>query len=678
MGQKLNPFHELYVTESIGSDAFVKLFSDVLVDHTLALFKPGNVVLKGLPGTGKSMMLSLLKPSVRIAYKRCDAIFPVPPRFSNFIGAGINLIRSSVSDFGQRPIVEGKYLDLNELAVYFGDFLNYWVVKDILNSVVELGNELGEELQIDISKEKLNYFATTLKKDESWFGYLDSVNTFDDLIAKLKNRIISYRSYLNFNSENIPDDIVTSKTSIGVPISIVANLLRELKVVHHDTNIFVMIDQYEELAWLEDSIEGLGVKYKSVINKLLATRDNSVSYRIGTRPFAWNDEFQSILGTSAKLEALRNYSPVSIDGVLKRQEHSKTYLFPAFAEDIFSKRLKAVDYKFDDSNTNLLREIFGRSVDPREKALRYVKNQSKDKIIEIDSSWPEHWKQFLLSLVVEDPFSARLGEAWARQKGKENIVNQLTFERPFPWEKKEYWKKERVGQALIQIASRNRQQLYWEGKSDIIQLAGGNILAFLSLCQQIWEVWMRDTKNQDDYSLPKLDYIIQTLGVLEASIKWYESISERKGGSDRKLFINYVGAKFYRSLIEDSRMSYPGHTGFSIALSELENNPHVYKFLKEASDFGDLQERPHTTKSSSGEKRIKWYLNSMLSPIFKLPVSHTKEPLYISISDLETWLVEASAVTSKKPLIKKLASKPKKPRKGADPNQSHLFFEGNE
>ena len=76
MGSRINPFHELYVTESIGPDSFVKLFSDALVVHTLALFKPGNVVLKGLPGTGKSMMLSLLKPSIRLAYKRSNNKFP--------------------------------------------------------------------------------------------------------------------------------------------------------------------------------------------------------------------------------------------------------------------------------------------------------------------------------------------------------------------------------------------------------------------------------------------------------------------------------------------------------------------------------------------------------------------------------------------------------------------------
>ncbi|RZJ78267.1 MAG: hypothetical protein EOO47_14345 [Flavobacterium sp.] len=62
MAIRINPFHELYVGESVGPDKFVGLFSNVIVEHALSLFQPGHVVLKGLPGSGKSMLLNLLKP----------------------------------------------------------------------------------------------------------------------------------------------------------------------------------------------------------------------------------------------------------------------------------------------------------------------------------------------------------------------------------------------------------------------------------------------------------------------------------------------------------------------------------------------------------------------------------------------------------------------------------------
>jgi hypothetical protein len=42
MENRKNPFHEIYVTESIGSERFVRLFSPFLVDKAVALFEPGH------------------------------------------------------------------------------------------------------------------------------------------------------------------------------------------------------------------------------------------------------------------------------------------------------------------------------------------------------------------------------------------------------------------------------------------------------------------------------------------------------------------------------------------------------------------------------------------------------------------------------------------------------------
>src|SRR5690606_26953249 len=102
MAKPLNPFNELYVTETIGDEEFVHVFSPMLVDEAIELYQPGNVILMGVQGCGKSMLLSLLKPEIRLAYQSQG--FPLPPRVSRFVGAGINLTRSGAIDFGQRAI----------------------------------------------------------------------------------------------------------------------------------------------------------------------------------------------------------------------------------------------------------------------------------------------------------------------------------------------------------------------------------------------------------------------------------------------------------------------------------------------------------------------------------------------------------------------------------------------
>ena len=67
-----NPFAELYVTESIGTETFAKLFSPILAreSQTHALFQPGNIVLTGLQGSGKTALLNLMRPEVMIAYRK--------------------------------------------------------------------------------------------------------------------------------------------------------------------------------------------------------------------------------------------------------------------------------------------------------------------------------------------------------------------------------------------------------------------------------------------------------------------------------------------------------------------------------------------------------------------------------------------------------------------------------
>ena len=99
-----NPFFELYVGERISSKEFVTIFSPFLVGYAEALFLPGNVVVKGVQGSGKSMLLSLLTSEVRREYTLANEQLPVSPEIGQFIGAGINLAHSNAIDFGYRTI----------------------------------------------------------------------------------------------------------------------------------------------------------------------------------------------------------------------------------------------------------------------------------------------------------------------------------------------------------------------------------------------------------------------------------------------------------------------------------------------------------------------------------------------------------------------------------------------
>ena len=103
MSNLRNPFHTLYATEGINELDFPAIFSPTLIPLVLPLFQPGNVMLSGTQGTGKSMLLALLDTDIRLAFwKHEKHPFPVESAFCGYVGASINLSNSLVLKFTER------------------------------------------------------------------------------------------------------------------------------------------------------------------------------------------------------------------------------------------------------------------------------------------------------------------------------------------------------------------------------------------------------------------------------------------------------------------------------------------------------------------------------------------------------------------------------------------------
>ncbi len=661
MDKRPNPFNELYVTETVSSAAFVHIFSSTIIQSASPLFLPGNVVIKGMQGCGKSMLLSLLKPEVRLAYADADETFPLDHKHSRFIGAGINLTRSGAIDFGQRDMLDTHGPE--SLPIYFGDFLNYWVVADVLTSLdtfcSRAEGRIARDLKLDCSNERLDEFAYKAKAARCWFGSLDAVTSYAGLRAALSSRLNAYLNFLNFNSNELPNDVLDAKTTVGEPIAQVAELLRECGIMPDDVHLFVRIDQYEELTRLEGKRAEYGSKFREVVNKALSLRNPHVSYRIGTRSYAWSDN-PRVFGTTGHLERDRNYKLINLDEILRRRENSKSWIFPAFAEDVFRKRMAFS--QFDLPSGKAMDKVFGGSTPPEERGRQYAGKNTK-RVVKLSETWPEEWKSYLLALAQTNPLSARLGEAWARQRGKGAIVSTLPTGEP-PWETHKYWKKERVEAALMQIAGRCAQRMVWSGATDIIELSSGNILIFVSICQHIWSVWLRTIRERPETFnvIPEIGPSVQAVGIQEASTHWFTKVAEETGGTSRQRFVSLMGEQLERDLYNDEALSYPGSTGISLLIQDLAEEPEFEAFLNDCVDFGALIDGAHTTKESNRRPRRKWYLNAVLSPHFRLPHVRTKEPAYLSTREALKWLYQAQGRQSALP----------SPKVAADP-QATLF-----
>jgi hypothetical protein len=634
---KPNPFHYLYVGERLSPSEFANIFSTELVQHALPLFQPGNVVLTGAAGMGKSMLFNLFRPEVRIAYQEAGTAFPVPGEAGRFLAAGININTAKCNEFGNRRTPEGD--SIQELM--FGDFFNYWVVGDMLRSLELLGSNdaVAKQLGISLDETRLAKFTARVCASPIWEGYLSNIHSFDDLKQAISGRILLYRRYMNGNDGAVSDAISTSKTSAGEPLTLIAKEMQSCGLVPEDLPIYILIDQYEELATIT-SADQRKADYRSVVNKVLNSRDPTLSFRIGTRLYGWRDHTH-VFGTDARLEQERDYKSVELELRLRRSENSPISIFANFAQDVFRRRIAhASRGEKIEGRVQKLSDVFGRSFSPSEEA-RLITGEDHDarrSVVDLEPDWPNDLKERLLTIAISDPLSARLGEAWTRQKGVEKSTPDL------PWQTKTYWKKERNEVALLQIAGRRRSRVVLSGEEDILALSGGNILIFLSICQLIWDFASQASKREDRQPEIPIAKEIQTIGIIRAGRMWIDRIPTEYGQSeDRSKLVQKLGEKFADILLPDRRISNPGQNGISISVDELDSHQDLRRFLIEAVDYGNLIMTEHANRSGRARRR-KFYLHPLYCPIFRIPFQRTKEPLYIPISILEDWFAEAGII----------------------------------
>lgn len=637
-----NPFHYLYVGERVSALEFTDIFSTELVQHALPLFQPGNVVLTGANGMGKSMLFKLFQPEVRIAYQEAGKAFPVPGEAGTFIAAGININTAKCNEFGNRRTPEGDHVQ----ELMFGDFFNYFIVGDILNAISLLASNtaVAEALGIQFDDEQRAAFAAAVTADPVWQGYLDGVDGYSALKSAIGGRIQLYRRYMNGNDIDLDPRVARTKTSAGAPMDSVVAALKAVGAVPAGMPFYILVDQYEELATITDA-DHRKADYRAVVNKVLNSRDPTISYRIGTRGYGWRDHTH-VFGTDARLELERDYKLVELEARLRRSENGRTSVFIDFARDVFRRRIEHAAGTGMGIEPHLSpAEMFGRSLTPADEA-RHITGpapEARRSIVEIEPDWPAALRESLLALAEEDPLSARLGEAWVRQKGPDKSGPGR------PWEDKPYWRKERNEVALLQIAGRRRQRAVLCGEEDIVALSGGNVLLFLSICQMIWDFASQASRREDRRPDLPIGREIQTIAIIRAGRTWLDRIPTEYGRSDdRSRLVQKMGEKFADILLPDRRISNPGQNGISLEIDELDARPDIRRLLVEAVDYGNLVMTEHANRSGRARRR-KFYLNPLYCPIFRIPVQRTKEPLYLPVSVFENWLAEAGIIEKAAP-----------------------------
>ncbi len=685
MNITINPFQQLYLSDDTPTEnSFVQLFSaEVLQTAIHPVFQGNNVVLSGPQGCGKTMILNLLRPEIRIAYWDAgkENEFPVPKDLRNFISAGINLTRSGITDLVQTTLDRGSDADTRELPLYFADFFNYLVVEDIIQSVEKIGKR-PDVFDSMVKFLGATQFATAIAAEDCWFGALQGVQSMEELKSRVSQRVGFYRRWVNGNlpEREVPESIRRSKTNIGEPISRTADCLRQSGMIAVEVPVLIRIDQIEEMhrAFTERQ-RGLLLSFRKMLNRVFYSRDARVHYRAGTRRYGWdNPDFLGVWGSEAKLENRRNYHRIEMDEEIfllgESNTRQRNTVFERFAIDAFQKRVAYFFKRETDVAKlpgNLAKSVFGKNPIAEDRLLQLNLNADDDQIdralgldVANDSGkWSEEWRAFLRKLYRSSRagmLDAVLAAAWGRQTGGARSKREHRESPPpddAPWRNRKWWRKERLDQAVLQVTTRCQQRFMWWGFNDIRSLSGGNITVFLHICHRVWDGFL---KNESSL-LPEMrtellkggtiDSNIQAAGILFASNEWFKKLPEEPGGNARQSFAEKLGMRLNADMMDDLNMAYPGGNGISLQLaqfmSEDEQVTLLRNFIQEAIGYGALFASEHSSKSKQGGRRIKFYLNPILCPRFQLPEAKTKEPYYWSIEELFVLVKKAQVTLSR-------------------------------
>ena len=646
-----NPFQDPLVTELIEDpERYRQLFSpSVLVGETLGVFRPQNVVLIGPQGAGKSMILNLIRYKV-LSEWISGSRNPPPPlkHLPPFLGISINLVRANFHAFGRRSVARlmkgsgQKDEDLD--ATCAADFLNHHLFHEFLKGIEFLmsqeGMYLRDWLGVKTSIRDTDNLARIMGAWDSWSGYYSGCDSLSELMDRCRFRLQIWINFLNANIDKIPDEVWESKSTLGGPLHEAGNLLTSITAKNTRIPLFVVIDQYEVLPELNLSH---GASLQRVINSLIKARDPVVFYKIGARTYDWGNELR-IWGAESRIEVQRDYVVINLADVLMRDENPKKWLFPDFAKDVALKRIK-VEGHFRKVKIDDIEKMFGKwSADL--EAQRYTATEKSRKRVfsAILKRIPERIKGALGAMYDPNssPLEPCLAVAWILEQQQRKISEAEILKKmeERPWAKPSSWRKERIGVALLQIASLANQKKYYFGWNTIIYLSGANISAFLLLCGEIWD--MSTKMGANPLAHYPIDHHLQTEGVFIASKKWLErDRNEYIGGRRRYDVLSRLGPAIHDALIGDRAISNPGHSGFSLQESDLWDNEEgeaVAKFLQSAVSWAIFEERFHTSKLRGGGTRRKWYLHPLLSPSFAIPQIRVKEPLYTRLSDVNKWL----------------------------------------
>lgn len=357
-----NPFHSPFTMERVRSpDEFFQYFSPGVLERVCSkLAEPLSHFVVGPNGCGKTTCLRFMqyRNQSHIAdstnlREEFAALLGQLPR--EFVGIYYTIRMGPIGRFA------GKGIDSRLWASMYGNYLNYILVEELVRflgwcgehahatwaeahgvRVSALAKLLRSGLEDVVSDAARRCGVTALTEDLRRLPSATST-ALERVEKALVGRLNEYHRLLSA-SRGGAADLPSESVEPGVLLHEVVSLLRDRGVLGRTTVLFVMLDEYDALAWCQDN-EFLRRVINACVSSCSRIPESGILYKIGSRRWALQD--MMILGSDARIERDRDYAIIDLAQGMPLTDYRP------FAEDVTARLLRAAE-DFEGKN---LREL---------------------------------------------------------------------------------------------------------------------------------------------------------------------------------------------------------------------------------------------------------------------------------------------------------------------------------
>ncbi len=552
------------------------------------------IVIEGVRGTGKTMILKYLSYSVQ---KDFIKELGLDDRFCYFQERSIGIYFRYKEDFCNMF----NHLDCkkNEKEMIFRYYYGLFITRQMLEMLHDYYLDQDNEL---VKKVVCSFFDISLRPLDDVRTHINSlINTLDEIINTA------------FYEENWIERIMSLACKGNMVEEFVQHLCNSLPGWNNILFV-ILLDEYENLG-----------EFQPVVNTLIKQVDDTVNltYRLGMRPAGMDSNNR----TNVANERLQ----VDRDFILRRLEYKKFSNYKQFALEISKKRLQSVPFFVENDLCDISR-LLGKSEDIDKEAQSVVKGGEKHFKLIKSSFTKEMMKDVVNELSCEDKLMemynvlrVKRGEEYKKtgelsrkyQKlRKEGKASNSSDEEMHKYHL-DYSNKYRMTLLYMLLTIYGEKKQYYSVNT-FLRLSSGSINDFISLCRNVF-------KHIDET-------IIETIregNIINTKIQTYASIDtaedqrrkvsmSNRFGSEMYSFIENMGAIF-EEYHRDLEAKYPETNQFAFEdENEIRNDEVLNAYLVELINSGAIIRNEKRRLKSVGKSRGYIYqLNRIYAPIYQ-------------------------------------------------------------